>query len=121
MAPLLPYLRTEPHRFLLTMILVFALVSVSLTIVVGWGGQVSLGQVAVVGAGAYMAGRMIPHGWTLPTILGFSGLVGAMIMLIVGLPALRIRGLTLAVTTLGFAVIAPAWLFQQSFFGSKQS
>ena len=34
------------------------------------------------------------------------------------MPALRLRGLTLAVTTLGFAVVAPMWLFRQSWFGS---
>jgi ABC-type branched-subunit amino acid transport system ATPase component/ABC-type branched-subunit amino acid transport system permease subunit len=121
LAPLLPYLKTNPHRFLLVMILVYAMVSVSLTILVGWGGQVSLGQLAVVGAGAYMAARMIPHGLTVPVVLLLSGFVGAGFMLIVGLPALRIRGLTLAVTTLGLAVIAPAWVFRQTFIGSKQS
>src|SRR5205814_5750899 len=37
----------------------------------------------------------------------------------IGLPALRVPGLTLAVTTLGFAVIAPSWLFQREWVGSR--
>ena len=119
-APLLPYLEREPNRFLLIMILVFATLSVSLTMLIGWGGQVSLGHVAVAGAGAFITGRLVP-GVSLPVALLCSGAVGAVMMLIVGLPALRIRGLSLAVTTLGLAVIAPDWLFRKSFFGSQAS
>ena len=40
-------------------------------------------------------------------------------MVLVGLPALRVRGMTLAVTTLGFAVVAQEWLFRQPWFGTK--
>ena len=40
-------------------------------------------------------------------------------MVAIGLPALRVRGLTLAVTTLGLAVIAPDWLYQQGWLGGS--
>ena len=117
--PQLPYFHTEGHRFLLVLMLVYALLGVALTMLVGWGGQVSLGHFAVVGLGAYLTARWAPHGWTLPALFLVAGLIGATTMAIVGLPALRVRGLTLAVTTLGFAVIAPDWLFRQSWLGSS--
>lgn len=117
-APMLPTFDTEADRFKLTLILVYTLVGVALTMVVGWAGQISLGHFALVGIGAFVAARLAPHGWTLPAILMIAGLAGAVAMTIVGLPAVRLRGLTLAVTTLGLAVVAPTWLFRQEWFGS---
>jgi ABC-type branched-subunit amino acid transport system ATPase component/branched-subunit amino acid ABC-type transport system permease component len=118
--PFVPYFDTEPHRFLLVLVLVYALLGVALTMLMGWGGQISLGHFALVGMGAYMTVRLAPHGWTIPALLVFSGLIGALAMVVVGIPALRVRGLTLAVTTLGLAVIAPDWLFTQGWFGSTE-
>jgi len=120
LAPLLPYFRSENHRFELALVLVYAIVAVSLTVLIGWGGQVSLGHFAVVGVGAFVAARLIPDGWSLPVVLVGAGLCGAGIMVLVGIPALRVRGFALAVTTLGLAVIAPDWLFRQGWFGSSQ-
>ena len=116
--PLLPFFNTEAHRFELALILVYAMVGVSLTIVVGWAGQVSLGHFALVGVGAFITARLSPHAWSLPALVVLAGLAGAALMAAAGLPALRLRGLTMAVTTLGVAVVAPAWLFRQSWFGS---
>src|SRR2546429_6979429 len=116
--PQLPYFHTEGHRFLLVLMLVYALLGVALTMLVGWGGQVSLGHFAIVGLGAYLTARLAPHDWSLPALFLVAGLIGAATLAVVGLPALRVRGLTLAVTTLGFAVVAPDWLFRQSWLGS---
>lgn len=116
--PLLPYFRTEDRRFLLVLIVVYAIVGVALTMLVGWSGQVSLGHFALVGIGAFITARLVPHGWTLPSLLLLGGCAGALAMVLVGLPALRVRGLTLAVSSLGLAVVAPDWLFRQSWFGS---
>jgi ABC-type branched-subunit amino acid transport system ATPase component/ABC-type branched-subunit amino acid transport system permease subunit len=116
--PLLPYFKS--NQFLLVLVLIYALVGVSLTMVVGWAGQVSLGHFALVGVGAYLTARWAGQsGWSLVEFLLLAGLVGAVVMVAIGLPALRVRGLTLAVTTLGFAVIAPDWLYQQSWFGGS--
>jgi ABC-type branched-subunit amino acid transport system ATPase component/ABC-type branched-subunit amino acid transport system permease subunit len=117
--PMLPYFNTDARRFQLTLILVYALVGVALTIVVGWAGQVSLGHFALVGIGAFITARLAPHDWSLPAILVVAGAAGAAAMAITGLPAVRLRGLTMAVTTLGLAVVAPTWLFRQNWFGSE--
>ncbi len=73
----------------------------------GWAGQVSLGQFGLVACGALMAthlGRSVP----LVLLLPFAGVVTAVIAVLVGLPALRVRGLYLAVSTLAFSL----WLMQ---------
>ena len=116
--PLLPYFKS--NQFLLVLVLVYALVGVSLTMLVGWAGQVSLGQFALVGIGAYLTAKWAGEsGWSVVELLLVAGFVGAVVMVVIGLPALRVRGLTLAVTTLGLAVIAPDWLYQQGWLGGS--
>ena len=73
-----------------------------------------------MGVGAYLAARWAGQsGWSIVEFLLLAGFVGAAVMVVIGLPALRVRGLTLAVTTLGFAVIAPDWLYQQGWLGGS--
>jgi len=118
--PLLPVLRAESRRFELSLIVAYALVALSLCVLVGWTGQVSLGHFALVGVGAFVTARLTAHGTSLAAVLLAAGLAGAVVMVIVGLPALRVPGLSLAVTTLGLAVIGPGWLFRQRWLGSAQ-
>jgi len=91
--------------FLITVALVWGIVAVSLVILTGWGGHISLGHFAIVGAGAVVAGNLIVR-WNVDffVTLAIAGLAGGLVALLVGLPALRIKGLFLAVTTLAFAV-----------------
>ena len=119
--PFLPVLHAESRRFQLSLITVYALVAVSLCLLVGWTGQVSLGHFALVGVGAFVTARLASHGVSLLVIIVLAGAAGAAVMVAVGLPALRVPGLSLAVTSLGLAVIAPAWLFRQEWFGSSRS
>ena len=119
LVPLLPFFDSEARRFELVVTLVMAIAGVSLTMLVGWAGQVSLGHFALLGLGAYLAAKFGAHDLSLPLVLVLAGIAGGGLMALVGLPALRLRGLTLAVTTLGLAVAAPAWLFHQSWLGAK--
>jgi ABC-type branched-subunit amino acid transport system ATPase component/ABC-type branched-subunit amino acid transport system permease subunit len=118
--PRLPYFDSAGYQLLLSVVLIYALVGVALTMLVGWGGQISLGHVAVVGLGAYLTANLSTHEWSLTALFLTAGALGAVVMVIIGLPALRVRGLTLAVTTLGFAVIATDWLFRQTWVGSDK-
>ncbi|HEX5266610.1 MAG TPA: ATP-binding cassette domain-containing protein [Acidimicrobiales bacterium] len=118
--PKFPYFDTAGHRFLLILVLVYALIGIGLTMLIGWAGQVSLGHFAVVGLAAYLAARWGPH-WSLPAVILAAGLIGAAVMVLVGLPALRVGGLALAVTTMAFAVICADWLYRQDWVGSSQS
>ncbi|MBV8692976.1 MAG: branched-chain amino acid ABC transporter ATP-binding protein/permease, partial [Actinobacteria bacterium] len=117
--PLLPYFNSDKHRFELTLILVYAMVAVAVTLIMGWAGQASLGHFALVGIGAFLTARLSVHQWSLPALLLVCGGAGALALTIAGIPALRLRGLTLAVTTLGLAVVAPSWLYRQTWFGSN--
>jgi len=117
--PQLPYFSTTGRQFLLALVLIYALLGISLTMLLGWGGQVSLGNFAVLGLGAYLTARWASSGWTLMALFLVVGAIGAAVMVLVGLPALRIRGLTLAVTTLGLAVISHDWLYHQSWIAES--
>src|SRR4029077_6416913 len=80
----------------LTLVCVGAIVGVSLTVLMGYAGQISLGHWALVGVGAFAAadlhGRLgVPFVLTVPLVV----LVGMIVSLLIGLPALRIRGLYL--------------------------
>ncbi len=85
--------------------IVFGIVALSLVLLTGWGGSVSLGQFAIAGAGGLVTANLISR-WDVDffVTLVASALAGALVALILGLPALRVRGLYLAVTTLAFAV-----------------
>jgi ABC-type branched-subunit amino acid transport system permease subunit len=103
-ALVLPALVGPGRNLLLGRIVVFALIALSLTILSGWAGQISLGHMALVAVGLVMGVRLsgsVP----LPLLLLYAGLLAAALAVVVGLPALRIPGLFLAVTTLGLAVV----------------
>ncbi|MEY2432458.1 MAG: hypothetical protein QOC92_2183, partial [Acidimicrobiaceae bacterium] len=109
----LPLPASNATRVLMTSVVLFAVMGLSLVVLTGYAGQISLGQFAFVGLGAVVGGRMNQLGYPPGTALLYAVLAGGVAALVVGLPALRIRGLFLAVTTLGFAVAAQLWLFQQ--------
>ena len=123
-------LSTNSSLFIWSSILLFAMVVLSMTVLTGWAGQLSLGQYAFVGLGALTVlgltqGNDIPVPFDLfdlsldlPWAVAMAGAtaVGVVVAVIVGLPALRVRGLFLAVTTLAFAVASASWLFLQDFF-----
>ena len=94
--------------------MIYAIIAVSLVILTGWAGEISLGQMAFVAIGSAAAGAANVH-WGLDPILSFllAGAVGAVASVIIGVPALRIRGLMLSVTTLAFAVATSSWLLNR--------
>jgi len=113
-----PLFLSESRTNLAAAIVVFAIIGISLVLLTGWAGQVSLGQMAFVGIGAAVAGAATARlGWDLVPAIVLAGLVGAGVALVIGLPALRRRGLTLAVTSLAFALATSSWLLNRSFFG----
>ena len=95
-------------------VVIFAIVGLSIVVLTGWAGQVSLGQMSFVAFGA-AAGAIATKTWGLDLFaaLILAGLVGAVVAVLVGLPALRLRGLFLAVTTLAFAVTTSSFLLNR--------
>jgi len=102
-AALLPLVVSVGNSFLIAQICIYAVIALSLTVLTGWAGQVSLGQFGLVAVGALMAAHL---GSSVPLVLlmPFAGAVTAVVAVLVGLPALRVRGLYLAVSTLAFGL-----------------
>ena len=104
------------HLFQLTMVVVYAIAILGLAILTGINGQISLGHGAFYAIGAYttailMATWDVPYWLTLPV----SALVCALVGFLVGLPALRLGGLYLALTTFALAVAIPQVLKHKLF------
>ena len=108
---------SSSQQLLAAFAMVWAMVAVSLVVLTGWGGHISLGQFGFVGVGAIVAANVVSkwHGDFLVAIL-LAGLAGSAVALLVGLPALRIKGLFLAVTTLAFAIALDEYFFNTNRF-----
>jgi branched-chain amino acid transport system permease protein len=100
-----------------TAAVVFVIITMSVVVLTGWAGQVSLGQMSFAAFGAAVGAHATQH-WNLDlglTLL-LAGIAGALVALVVGLPALRLRGFFLAVTTLAFALATSAYLLNVQYF-----
>jgi branched-chain amino acid transport system permease protein len=113
----LPYVVGYGQQILASVIVIYGIVAVSLVILTGWAGQISLGQWGVAGVGALMASAVgyKAHGDFFLTLL-VAGLAGAVAAILIGLPALRIQGLYLAVATLAFGIAVQVFLLSPSYF-----
>jgi ABC-type branched-subunit amino acid transport system permease subunit len=112
-----PVLLTASSTLLLATIAAVSVVTVALTILSGWGGQLSIGHWALAGVGGVLGSRL--HEVVgVPFWIAFllAGLLGGVVSLLLGLPALRLPGPLLAVVTLGFAVVCSSWLFDEPWF-----
>ncbi len=112
----LPLVATEGQLNLLGVVILFAIVGISLVVLTGWAGQVSLGQVAFFGIGAGVAGYLSAgRGWDMVAACLAAALVGGLVAVLIGLPALRISGLFLAVVTISFALATSHYLLDPQF------
>jgi branched-chain amino acid transport system permease protein len=90
----------------LVFIALHGLAALGLTLVMGFAGQVSLGQAAFFGIGAYVSGVLTAsHGINGWLAMAAAVVAGALTALVVGLPVFRLSGLLLAMATLGFGII----------------
>jgi branched-chain amino acid transport system permease protein len=96
---------------LLTDAIILAIVVTGLNLITGFTGQISIGHSAFFGMGAYTTAMLVDKrdwtpGWTFPVAVAVCFVFGCL----VGLPALRLKGIYLALVTLGLAVAFPAIL-----------
>jgi ABC-type branched-subunit amino acid transport system permease subunit len=116
----LPLWLDESRINLAAIIVIFGIIGVSLVVLTGWAGQVSLGQMGFAGVGAAVGGWVTYYSETdLSIALLAGGAAGALAAIVVGYPALRRRGLTLAVSTLAFALFVSSFLLNQELFGEN--
>lgn len=113
----LPHVLSVDRSLKASAVLVYAILGVSLVVLTGWAGQVSLGQVAFFAAGAAVAGKATAD-WHLDLLLALAlaAAAGAALAVLVGLPALRLRGPHLAVVTFAFALATTSYLLNRRFF-----
>jgi branched-chain amino acid transport system permease protein len=101
-----PFVVSPGQLTLGTTFVIYAIVGVSIVMLTGWAGQVSLGQFALVAVGALTGAVVIGNAHLpFPVALIAGTLAGALVAALVGLPALRLQGLYLAVTTLALATM----------------
>lgn len=113
----LPTWLPESRVNLAAVIVIFGIVGLSLVVLTGWAGQVSLGQMAFVALGAAVGGAITSRWhWDLSLALLVGGVVGALVAVVIGYPAIRRRGLTLAVITLAFALIMWSYVLNREFW-----
>ncbi|MBM1143019.1 branched-chain amino acid ABC transporter permease [Alcanivorax sp. ZXX171] len=105
-----PFLVGQSSYFmgLVAMTAIYAIAAMSLNLLTGYGGQISVGQGGFLMLGTYTTAVLsakldVPIWLTIPS----AGIVAALVSLIIGLPAVRLRGHFLAVATLGFGLSIP--------------
>ena len=106
----------SPSQILLgTNTLAFAIVGLSLLVLTGWAGQISLAQVAFAAIGAWVTATV-----SLPFLLSIplAALAGGAVAALVGIPALRLRGQHLAISTLALSVAVSSVVLGERYLGS---
>ncbi len=106
-ALVLPLVISHSAAVSMTVIFAYAIVALSIAVVTGMGGQLTLGQFAFAAIGAVASYHVSMRSGWFPMAFLYAGVVAGLVAVLVGLPALRIRGLMVTVTTLAFAIATP--------------
>lgn len=107
-AVLIPLLLPNFLLLQISTALTFALAILGLNILLGFAGQVCLAQGALFACGAYTTAILVAQGgWPALATLPAAAAVTALVGVLIGLPALRLGGLQLAIVTFGVAVLTP--------------
>jgi branched-chain amino acid transport system permease protein len=89
----------------LTFILIYGVVGLGLMLLAGFTGLFSIGHAAFLGVGAYTEAILQAQGWPFPASMAAAAMLSAAVGFIVGLPALRVKGIYLGIATLAFGFI----------------
>ncbi|MGI9622543.1 MAG: ABC transporter permease subunit [Acidimicrobiales bacterium] len=110
---LLPLWISNQSAFILSTVVGFAIIGLSVSFLTGLGGQLSLGQVGFAAIGGVVAVRLSVETGSMLLGLVCGGLAAAAASAAVGLPALRVQGQLLAIATLAFGLATFSWLLRQ--------
>src|SRR3954467_5380826 len=100
-----PWLLSEYLLAQLTFVLIYGIVGLGLMLLAGFTGLFSLGHAAFLGVGAYTQAYLTGHGVPFPIALACAAALSAAVGVVVGLPALRVKGIYLGIATLSFGFI----------------
>jgi len=101
----LPLVTTEYQNDTLARIGVYAVAVLGLNVVMGYTGQVSLGQIFFLGFGAYMTAYGVQEGWNIVLVFVLAAVVPAVAGLLVALAAARLGGLAIAMVTIALPIV----------------
>jgi branched-chain amino acid transport system permease protein len=106
-AAIYPFFATDPYQIhVMAMAGIFALMAIGLNVTIGFAGLADFGYIAYYAIGAYASALLnVKLGIDFWLCLPLAGLIAASMSLLVGFPALRVKGHYLALVTLGFAFI----------------
>ena len=93
---------TDFVRYVAALVAVNAMIAVSLDILLGSVGLISIGHAGFVAIGAYTAAVLTGHGWPFWATLPVAGSLATLSGLLLGVPSLRLSGFYLAIATLAF-------------------
>src|SRR4051794_9231086 len=100
-----PYLVSGYVLSQLHFVLIYTIIGFGLMLLTGYTGQISLGHAAFLATGAYTEALLQAAGMPFVASLGGAALLSGLVGIVVGLPALRLKGIYLAIATLAFNVI----------------
>ena len=100
-----PWLFAEYWLAQLTFVLIYGIAGLGLMLLAGYTGQFSIGHAAFLGVGAYTEAVLTNMGWPFPLAMVCAAGLSAAVGVIVGLPALRVKGIYLGIATLAFGFI----------------
>ena len=89
----------------------YALMALSVMVLAGWTGQVSLGSAAFLGIGVYSSQKLLDGGVPLELTIPLVAVLGALVSLALGLPSLRLKGVYLTIVTLAFNAACEKFVF----------
>ncbi|MFM8529391.1 MAG: ABC transporter permease subunit, partial [Ilumatobacteraceae bacterium] len=103
-----------------TVVIAVAIVGISVTLVTGLGGQLTLAQFALGGLAGAVSVRAAGDGVPFPVAVFCGAIIAGAVSALVALPALRVRGPQLAVATLSFSLVTSAYLLDRGWLlGSR--
>jgi len=102
---LAPWIVPEYWLSQLTFILIYGIVGLGLMLLAGFTGLFSIGHAAFLGVGAYTEAYLAARGWPFPLSMACAMALSAAVGVVVGLPALRVKGIYLGIATLSFGFI----------------
>jgi branched-chain amino acid transport system permease protein len=100
-----PWVFPEYWLAQLTFVLIYGIVGLGLMLLAGFTGLFSIGHAAFLGVGAYTEAVLVNHGWPFPIALLCAAGLSALVGVVVGLPALRVKGIYLGIATIATAFI----------------
>lgn len=108
-----PWMLGASGLLVATLGLAYAVAALSLVVLTGWAGQVSLGQVSFMGVGAFVTARLMDPSIGVPlwAAVPIAIFAAALASLLIGIPAVRLRGVHLAVVTIAFAQVMQSAVF----------